>query len=139
MPQVQQRSPIVIVHGHSNMFVNDMRNLEQVLKALELVPTHARQLDTSANAIVETAQRVQNMVSENLQVPCKTLRDAIYLLRKRCFARPNTLKQLQQLNEAYSFVRHSTALVYAQLVEDVHGASFDGACPICSSWSSLCC
>ena len=111
----------------AKLYVHDLSKLDLILAALGCAPAatevpHQAGRDSAAHQkhgmIFDAALHIQTMVSEFLSVACKKPRDAIFHLR-RCGAPPSLLKRLQQLNSAFSHVKHMTIVDYQSLCRDV--------------------
>eukprot|EP00445_Apocalathium_hangoei_P063386 CAMPEP_0204119856 /NCGR_PEP_ID=MMETSP0361-20130328/7343_1 /ASSEMBLY_ACC=CAM_ASM_000343 /TAXON_ID=268821 /ORGANISM="Scrippsiella Hangoei, Strain SHTV-5" /LENGTH=419 /DNA_ID=CAMNT_0051071037 /DNA_START=43 /DNA_END=1302 /DNA_ORIENTATION=- len=124
MPQ----APVAIMANGLKVFVNDPAFLSQVLA--QLAPIAAPAPDEIA---VSLACRIQELCAQKFQKPCRHLHDAIFLLRRRSSAASSLVKQVQVVNAAASFHKHSTtvaveamlAALVAVEVYDEHCASHD--------------
>jgi len=96
---------VAIVANGFKVFVNDPALLSQVLA--QLVPAAA---PPSEEIAVSLACQIQDLCAQKFQKPCRHLHDAIFLLRRRSSAASGLVKQVQIINAAASFHKHSTTV-----------------------------
>merc|ERR1712023_441105 len=103
-------APVTLRRGDIVLHINDLEALPSVLKSMDetsmQVPSAG--LSSIAEHVRKAASTVQQDVSDLLQLHCTSMRDAIYLLRKRGMLSRQLLKKLTNLNLADSFIRHGT-------------------------------
>jgi hypothetical protein len=107
------RAAITLLRGNLKVFVNDTACLPALLAALE-PPAPPGQL---YSAIHSTSEQLRLSISSSLGIHCSTLRDAIFHCRLSLPS--STVRKLNNINTANSFLRHTTTSSLADLLEDV--------------------
>ena len=118
------RAPVAIVAGGINIFVNDMAQLGNVLSELQQQPKRGAASGRAQPGLSETALAAQQgLQAASLAYPehrVRGLRGAAWLGRTQLPAR--LTKLAQQLNVAYSMLRHLPAAELTKMADEVVAA-----------------
>eukprot|EP00929_Paragymnodinium_shiwhaense_P040865 TRINITY_DN21271_c0_g1_i11.p1 TRINITY_DN21271_c0_g1~~TRINITY_DN21271_c0_g1_i11.p1 ORF type:complete len:339 (-),score=54.18 TRINITY_DN21271_c0_g1_i11:123-989(-) len=112
---VNSKAPMTIVMGNAKTYVNDPALIPSTLLQLGLAKSEVN----STSLIATTAQLIQEATAEITHMPCKSLRDAEYVIRKQLNPSPTITKKIKDLNTTYSFIRHMTSTTCSDLVSQV--------------------
>jgi hypothetical protein len=114
---MSSRSPISIICGHVKLFINEPALLPEVLAALPRAPAGEANPQVIGALAVASARIVDATCAADPSLKVKGLRDVLWHHRHRL---PRGLvKQLQGLNDAYSYLRHTAEADIGALADTV--------------------
>ena len=120
------QAPLASVCGGTKIFVNDPLLVGVTLGQLGL----AKEGYDGLAALASAAGRVQQAASEVFGRPFTGLREVAFVLWKQSSASSKVVRQVEHLNAAYSFLRHTTVMTCDQLVQSVRQVqAMARACP----------
>ena len=116
MAALPMRAPVALVAGGIKVFVNDVAHLGAVVAALQAQPKSGSAL--GLETIAAAAARVMQEASQaypNCRV--RSLRDVAWCSRGKMA--PHLLRFVQQLNAAYSLLRHVTTPDFEKTMDEI--------------------
>jgi len=107
----KERAPLVIVHGHHKIYVNNPDLIDQTFKALGLCPAaHHREPSPHASVsgyLASAASQILDAAASRFpELRLRSLRDVIFHVRRDAYLSTDQKKFVQGLHKAFSFVRH---------------------------------
>ena len=116
MAELPRRAPVALVAGGIKVFVNDVAQLGAVVAALQAQPQSGSAL--GLEIIAAAAARVMQEASQSYpDCRVRSLRDVAWCSQGKMA--PHLLRFVQQLNAAYSLLRHVTAPDFERTMDEI--------------------
>jgi hypothetical protein len=114
----RQKTLATLIHGQVKVFIHDSTAYEILLDRMGLPGAVLPGPDSIAvPAVCQVAANARQILSEGLGRCCNTLKDGIFLSRKRLPAK--SVKLLEQVNAADSLLRHHTPFSFDTFLADL--------------------
>eukprot|EP00444_Apocalathium_aciculiferum_P049913 CAMPEP_0183521062 /NCGR_PEP_ID=MMETSP0371-20130417/17395_1 /TAXON_ID=268820 /ORGANISM="Peridinium aciculiferum, Strain PAER-2" /LENGTH=315 /DNA_ID=CAMNT_0025719541 /DNA_START=65 /DNA_END=1012 /DNA_ORIENTATION=- len=114
------RAPIALVRGSLKVFVNDAAMLGTVLRELDRQPPASSQLALACLAVA--SDTIMQAAGTRLPHRVRSLRDVLYHLKQNQLLDSTTIRQVEGLHMAYSYLRHTTSSETQALADRVAAA-----------------
>jgi hypothetical protein len=113
---MSSKAAVAIVSGHFKFYVNEERMMPSVMASIAALQKETVVNDVS-HITIDTALRIQEIISQMTGRHCPSLRDEIFHTRGLLTA--STAKKLANLNAAFLHFRHALSLSCDELLECV--------------------